>query len=368
MRWLEEQFKLSRQRQFGESSEVSPQQLPLNIFNAEETPTAIEATLPATEKETVTYTRQKPAKKGRLIDTSHLPRQTIVHDLKEEEKNCGDCQHALQKIGEDKKEQLEVIPQQLYVVEHVHPKYTCRHCDTIKMAPKKLSPIPKSMAGASLLATVIVNKYENHLPLYCRAKMLKSRGTNIPDVTLGNWVMQCGEALLPLADAHFADITQTDYLQVDETPVQVLKPHKKGYLWGYLTPQLNAVMFEFSLSRSSAVVEKRLQHFSGKLQTDGYSGYQGLRQQSRIIALACFAHVRRKFMDIIKLAPNKPGKAQEAVIMINQLYHLETQAKEHQLNSLQRQRWRQQHAIAASEISSQEARSLGHSPAQFRIR
>jgi transposase len=345
VKWFEEQFKLSRQRHFGRRTETleSPQLL-LNIFNAEESSLAIEAAELPSEKETITYTRKNNNKKGRCIDTSHLPRHTIIHDLKEDEKICCDCQHDLQKIGEDKSEQLEVVPQQLYVVEHIRCKYTCRHCETIKMALKELSPIPKSMAGASLLATIINSKYENHLPLYRQSKMLKSHHADIPDNTLGHWIMQSGELFLSLESAYFKELAQADYLQVDETPVKILKPYKKAYLWAYLAPHLNIVAFEFSLSRKSTIVENRLSSFAGRLQTDAYSGYNGLRSQSKIISLACFAHARRKFIEIVKLAPNKPGKASEAVALIDQLYHIETQAKEQKLSFLERFNFRQQHA------------------------
>lgn len=345
VRWFEEQFKLSRQRQFGKRTEASESlQLSFNFFNAEEPESAIDAITSSSEKETITYTRKKTHKKSRLIDTSHLTHYTMIHDLKENEKTCCHCHHHLQKIGEDQSQQLEVVPLQLYVIKHIRYKYTCRKCETIVMSPKTPSPIPKAMAGASLLATVIHHKYENHLPLYRQSQMLKSHQVNIPDNTLGHWVMQAGESLLPLEQAHFETLIQSDYLQVDETPVQILKPHKKAYLWAYLSPHLNAVAFEFSLSRKSAIVENRLASFRGRLQTDAYAGYNGLRQQPRIISLGCFAHVRRKFMEIVKLAPNKPGKAQEAVAMINELYHIETQTKAQKLKFTERAHFRQQHS------------------------
>lgn len=339
--WFEAQFKLSRQRQFGKKTESSLQ-LPLNIFNAEESESAILAAEASKSKETITYTRNKPNKKGRNIDASQLPRYTVIHDLTDAEKTCFDCQNALQKIGEDKSEQLEIIQEPIFVVEHIRCKYVCRHCDQIKMAAKEPSPIPKSMAGSSLLTSVIINKYQNHLPLYRQSQMFKSHHIDIPDSTLGNWVMQSGESLLPLYDAQFNEIITSNYNQVDETPVQVLKPYKKGYLWVYLSTEKKSVIFDFSLSRSKEVVEGRLKTFSGRLQTDGYAGYQGLREQPRIKGLGCFSHTRRKFVEIVKLAPDKPGKAHEAVAFINELYHIETEAKTRNLNDQERYQLRQE--------------------------
>ena len=68
-------------------------------------------------------------------------------------------------------EQLEYIPASIKVIETVRPKYTCRHCEKqLKnaplIAPVPSSPIPKSMATASLLAQIMCNKYQFGLPLY----------------------------------------------------------------------------------------------------------------------------------------------------------------------------------------------------------
>ena len=63
------------------------------------------------------------------------------------------------------------------------------------MAEKSPSPIPKAIAGASLLTDVALNKYQYHLPLYRQSKIMKSNGILVSDKTLANWVMASGEAL-----------------------------------------------------------------------------------------------------------------------------------------------------------------------------
>jgi transposase len=58
-----------------------------------------------------------------------LPREGVIHDIAEEDKSCHGCGHELHKMDEDKSEMLEFIPAQVKVVEHVHPKYSCHHCE-----------------------------------------------------------------------------------------------------------------------------------------------------------------------------------------------------------------------------------------------
>ncbi|MGZ4856946.1 MAG: IS66 family transposase zinc-finger binding domain-containing protein [Methanobacteriaceae archaeon] len=177
--YLKEQLLLLQGKKFGKSSEAH---LGEPIISSKELENKIVSV--------IAHTRKKAGKShGRLIDTSSLIMYTVYHELDDEHKNCINCRQALVQIGQDTSEQLEVLPMQLYVVKHVRYKYACRPCQAIIMAPKPASPIPKSLAGGSLLAEVIINKYQYHLPLYRQSKIFDSYGSTIPDNTLGNWVM-----------------------------------------------------------------------------------------------------------------------------------------------------------------------------------
>ncbi len=145
-----EQFRLAQQKQFGKSSEVNHDQL--GLFNEVEQLDE-EISSDVARQETVTYSRNKPRRSPLPKD---LPREVVVHDIEEADKVCDGCGNDLHKMGEDKSEQLEFIPAQIKVIEHVRPKYSCRHCEQhgsevkIKIAPVPASAIPKSIATASL--------------------------------------------------------------------------------------------------------------------------------------------------------------------------------------------------------------------------
>src|SRR5262249_52423481 len=124
-----------------------------------------------------------------------LPHYTVIHDLPDAQKKCASCGETLHKIGEDKSEQLEIIPVQYCKIEHIRFKYSCRSCECVVMAPKPKAPLPKAIAGASLLTDVVLNKYQYHLPLYRQSKIMKSHTLTISDKTLANWVMASGNAL-----------------------------------------------------------------------------------------------------------------------------------------------------------------------------
>jgi hypothetical protein len=152
--WYEEQFRLFKQRQFGDSSEKTSDQM--DLFNEAESILDILGSEAEDDQETIPYQGKKP---GRKPLSKHIPRETIRYELPESERIC-QCGHALHEAGTERAEQLEIIPAQVKVIEHVQVKYGCRACeDGIITAPKPAQPIPRSFASASLLAYVIVAKF-----------------------------------------------------------------------------------------------------------------------------------------------------------------------------------------------------------------
>jgi transposase len=112
--------------------------------------------------------------------------------------------------------------------------------------------IDKGIPTTGLLASVLVGKYADHLPLYRQEQIFSRAGLAIPRSTLGAWVGMCGVQLQPLVDALREEILQLGVLHADETAVQMLsrgegKTHR-AYLWPYTSTQfsdLRAVVYDF---------------------------------------------------------------------------------------------------------------------------
>jgi len=280
------------------------------------------------------HKRKKPGRR-RLPDT--LPRDQVLHDLSSNEKMCA-CGRELSQIGKETSEQLEFTPAVIKVLEHVRPKYVCKICeDGVKIAPVPVQIIPKSIATPGLLAHVLCCKFEDHLPLYRQERIWKRLGVELPRATLCNWVLKCGSLLAPLVEVAKDELIQRNYVHADETSVQVLKEDEKSatsksYMWVYLTggSEKPILLYEYAPGRGSVYPSKFLEEFKGYLQTDAYGGYNALRAREDITVLGCMAHVRRKFVEIVKRT-NKTGKAQVAVNYIAKLYGIEKQARENNL-------------------------------------
>jgi transposase len=339
-----EQFRLAQQRQFGDSSEAANQ---LGLFNEGEEIDVVADT--DVESETITYTRKKPKRKP-LPDT--LPRETIIHDI--EDKTCDGCGHDLHRMGEETSEQLEFIPASVKVIEHIRPKYACRHCEQqgtevkIRIAPVPPTPIPKSIATASLLAQVITSKYQYALPLYRQEQMFRQFDIDLNRKTLAEWMMRCGDLLESVYRRLKSSLLQQSVIQADETPLQVLKEDKhRCYMWVYCTgsdspddhPQSppNIVLYDYQPSRSGQCAKDYLDGYRGYLQVDGYAAYE----QTGATLVGCWAHARRKFVDARKAQPKgKSGKADWAISHIQKLYRIESEIKG--LKPAEKQRIRQE--------------------------
>ena len=69
--------------------------------------------------------------------------------------------------------------------------------------------------------------------------------------------------------------------------------------------------------------------FKGYVQTDGYQGYDFLDLTEGVRHVGCWAHARRRFMDVIKAQGKnrkKTGSADVALSYIRRLYEIENDA------------------------------------------
>lgn len=332
--FLEEQFLLARSKQFSASTEASSGQG--ELFNEPESEMdAVQAPEAAPETEEIHYSRQKPKRKPLPKD---LPREEIIHDLQEEEKICGCCDGPLHKMGEERSEQLEYIPAQLKVLEHVRPKYSCRDCEKngtqtrIVIAPVPASPIPKSIATPSLLSQIITHKYQFALPLYRQEVLFKQYGIDLSRKTMSSWMLRCAELLNPIVERLKQHLKEQPVIHADETTLKVIKDEKtKSYMWLYCTgtdsPESqsdikNIVLYDYQPSRSSLCVVNYLDGYEGYLQADGYAAYE----KTNTTLVGCMAHARRKFIEAEKgQKVKKAGKAQWAINHIKKIYRVESQ-------------------------------------------
>ena len=94
-------------------------------------------------------------------------------------------------------------------------------------------------------------------------------------------------------------------------------------------PDKPALVYEYHQTRAGEVAKLFLDGYQGVVQTDGYKGYDFSDQWRDTIHVGCWAHARRKFMDIKKVSSSqKAGSADGALKNIRLFYGLEKIAKQ----------------------------------------
>jgi transposase len=344
---LIEELQLAKQRRFSSSSEKNPLQQDLFDEAGIELPEEIKAQLDD-EIEVKSHIRKKHPIRRSLPDW--LPREVIIYDLSDAEKIC-DCGTHLTRIGEEISEQLKYIPAQVSVIQHLRPKYACKPCqDNVKIAPMPVLLLPKSIATPELVAHTITSKYCDHLPLYRQESIWERLEIDMPRSSLCGWILKTAELCEPLVKILQKIIVGYDYVQADETTVQVLNEvgranNTKSYMWAYRGGgDKLSIVYEYQETRGGFHAQKFLTGFKGYLQTDAYSGYIWADSLDEIISVGCHAHARRPFAELAKMSKS-PGLAAEALKFYRKLYDIEKCARENNLDSKTREQLRNEKAI-----------------------
>lgn len=354
---LQEQLNKFKRQLFAAKSEVGSAHQKDMFFNeAEELGAAAKPAVeesPGDDEQTVDVPGHKRAKRGRKPLDPALPREVVRHELPQAERVCPHDGAALQEIGVEATEQLDIIPQQVRVIRHERVKYACPCCDAgLRLAAKPQQVIPKGLFTEGLLAWVITSKYMDGLPLYRQAALLgRFGGTDISRNTMAASVVRVGQAVQPIINLLRDRLLEAPLIYGDETEIQVLKEagrraQSKSYMWAQMTEGSGAEgcgppirLFAYTPSRST---QASLWLYAGVskgsvLMTDGYEPYNQVAKTNQLVHLACWAHCRRYFNDAVQALPqDKRGPAQLAVQfveLIAKLYHVESVARQQGLDA-----------------------------------
>lgn len=100
-----------------------------------------------------------------------------------------------------------------------------------------------------------------------------------------------------------------------------------------------SVLYQYHPTRSGQAALGFLDDYQGYIQSDDYNGYDYLARKKGIVHIGCWAHVRRKFFDVVKVRKKHRGKrnnpkglADKALEYIGQLYQIEKQIHQDQLS------------------------------------
>ena len=300
-----------------------------------------EASAAEPPKQQVSYERKK-TKKPRPSAEEQFAKLPVLETLELVPAVVQAQPQRYRKIGEERTFEVDITPPKLFKREIVRPKFKClddRDAPPL-IEPALSRPAVCSYASAGLMAYVVWSKYLHHLPLYRQEKMSAHWGAQLSRKTMVDWVGYVAEWFEPIYGRMRERLLAGDYLQADETPVRYMDPDVKrgktsqGQLWLIGKPGSD-VVFDWRLTRGHGEATTLLEGFEGLLQSDGYAAYESFaRDNEGVTRIACWAHVRRKFVEAEK---ESPQAVQLVLSLIGSLYTME---KEWDANEWTDPKWR----------------------------
>ena len=290
----------------------------------------------------------KPSRRD--LDTTGLPTEVIdIYPDGTTDENVK-LKDEYVEIGTDESSRLEHIAAKTYIKKTVIHKVMLKSDSNNKTPEDRriicarlpLAPVNRCMAGASVLADIIIGKFMYHLPFYRQIQQYKESGITISDSTMEGWYEAAVEKLKLLYDILRQHILQSEYIQIDESVLPVIdgEKHKarKGYEWCVRDAIRGAVMFYYDRgSRGGKVAREILGAYKGAVQCDGYDAYDQFEKNDNITVYGCWAHARRKFVDAL----NENNRlATEALCFIRKIYKVESDANKAGLNADERKEQR----------------------------
>lgn len=336
------QLKLQQTRQalFGPSSErtvhenaPSTATTLLGIPADSEQPPAASTQLPETETETVTYQRKKRAPGATGHGRTPVSREIRVVEViipATAAERIGPGGETLVFRDYEVTERIDLDPHQL--IRLVYKRERLGLPDTRETVFTAALPdclTPKGKATDRFIHEILVRKFLLGLPLYRQAMDLNLQGAQINDAWMGDCVRAAATFYSPVALAIRDQVLANRYVQADETPIlqQTDTGIRTGYFWVWLGG--GQVHFHYGTGRSQDEVNAVLGitddgtwergALIGYLLCDGYAGYNPAFASGRVIRVACWAHVRRKFYALRKTDRN----AAALLALIDQLFRIE---------------------------------------------
>lgn len=212
-------------------------------------------------------------------------------------------------------DKIAIVPRKIVVERHHYPQYRTLDVEAGKDNKKILLPGRTAALGASpsLVASVVVSKFDDHLPLYRQEEIFRRDGLFLSRQKLASWVITYYEELLPFIGYFKRQVYSSAFMGKDETKVSVLnvkgpsgKPSKNGFMYitigdtyDRLTRRTRSlVLLDYIQGRAREVLFEDIGRFKydSYLMTDGLKGYLSYKKHC-----VCWVHAVRQLKQILKI-------------------------------------------------------------------
>ena len=353
---MQRQLDWFKKQLFGPKSEQQVYDLPGqdSLFQSDEAPLPEP---PAEEKRTIKAYQRGTGKKQRDDDclndtglrfTADVPMEVIEH-RPPELSGPGAAQYEV--IGSKTTYRLAQRASSYVVLKCERPVFRRKGAGKAVTTLAPFNVLDNSLADVSLLAGLLVDKFQFHLPLYRQHQRIQQAGITLGRSTLTNLVKRAIDLLRPIVDAQTDNVLRSRVLAMDETPIKAghqgrAGPQKGKMKTGWFWPlygDADEVVFTYASTRGRMHIEQVLKDaFAGTLISDGHAAYARYAAATdKVTHAQCWVHGRRYFIEAQK---DHPEKVTEALQRIAQLYRNEEAIKAQGLTGEKKRQYRLDHS------------------------
>jgi transposase len=271
-----------------------------------------------------------------------LERIEDVIRVPDNERPCPKCGNERACFDHDVVEVADIKPAEVFVRVEKREKLTCKECEGAPVrAPVGDRVVSGGRFGSKLVAQMVVDKYDDGLPLHRQKQRIARMGLPVSVSTLADQIKWATELLEPLWRAAQEEVLRARVLHVDGTglPVLVRDPvtHKKigtgkklGTLWGYVGGQ--TALYLYCSSGHKEGQEKKdigpedfLKRRKGYTVADAALVFEQSFKRDDLIECGCNMHARRYFF---KALDGKDERAALPIAGFKKLYDIEEKARD----------------------------------------
>jgi transposase len=252
-------------------------------------------------------TPEKPAKQPplRKPPPADLPRKDNPIKVPAAERACPLCGAERVCIGHDVTDVRELEPARLIVRVDRREKLGCTSCEgELARAPAGDKVVSGGGLGSKLVAALVVDKYDDGLPLHRQKRRFERMGASLAVSTLADQVMWATDLLRPLWRVAIDQVLAAKVMHLDATGLPVLDRDaaggkRLGALWGYVGDETVAAYLYASTGKKNGQrpgelgPEEMLARRTGYTVADASNLFDRSFERPDLIECACNMHGRR---------------------------------------------------------------------------
>ena len=250
---------------------------------------------------------EKPARQPPLRKPlpANLPRVDNPIAVPAAERLCPVCGAERTCIGHDVTEVIELEPARVIVRVDRREKLACGPCDgELVRAPVGDKVVSGGRLGSTLVAALVVDKYDDGLPLHRQKRRFERMGVDLAVSTLADQVTWATDLMRPLWRTAIKQVLTASVMHLDATGLPVLDRDaaggkRLGALWGYVGDENVAAYVYASTAKKNAQrpgelgPEEMLAQRTGYTVADASNLFDASFERPDLIECGCNMHGRR---------------------------------------------------------------------------